>query len=102
MMEYAEEAKNLASETTRKALAADRKLELALTRLVEIIGEGSGKSFYPDPGAISGYSVDRNDRAQKPADPSPLTPYSPATGLRVGNKGQSGFLKNEAAEGDFT
>jgi hypothetical protein len=71
MMEYAEEAKNLASETTREVLATDRKLELALTRLVEIIDHrrGSGKSFYPDPRAISGYSVDRNDRAQKPSDP---------------------------------
>lgn len=54
MMEYAEEAKTLASETTREALATDRKLELALTRLVEIIGEAAAKvstqtrEQYPD------------------------------------------------------
>jgi uncharacterized protein with HEPN domain len=54
MMEYAEEAKNLASETTREVLATDRKLELALTRLVEIIGEAAARvstqtrERYPD------------------------------------------------------
>ncbi len=69
MMEYAEEAKNLAMETTREKLATDRKLELALTRLVEIIGEAAGRvstqtrEQYPD------IPVDRNDRSQKPADP---------------------------------
>lgn len=54
MMEYAEEAKNLASETTREKLVSDRKLELALTRLVEIIGEAAARvspqtrEQYPD------------------------------------------------------
>jgi uncharacterized protein with HEPN domain len=54
MMEYAEEAKNLARETTREKLATDRKLELALTRLVEIIGEAAARvspqarEQYPD------------------------------------------------------
>lgn len=43
MKEYAEEAKNLAMETTREKLATDRKLELALTRLVEIIGEAAAR-----------------------------------------------------------
>ena len=41
-------------ETTREKLATDRKLELALTRLVEIIGEAAGRvsaqtrEQYPD------------------------------------------------------
>ncbi|MDO9509631.1 MAG: DUF86 domain-containing protein [Thermovirgaceae bacterium] len=54
MMEYAEEAKDLAIETTRDKLATDRKLELALTRLVEIIGEAAARvstqtrEKYPD------------------------------------------------------
>jgi uncharacterized protein with HEPN domain len=41
MLQYAREAVELAAGKTREALKADRTLQLALTRLVEIIGEAA-------------------------------------------------------------
>ena len=53
MLEHAREAVNLAEGKRREDLDTDRMLELALTRLVEIVGEAatrvspSGQQDYP-------------------------------------------------------
>jgi len=43
MLEHAEEAVDLAAGTTRASLDANRLLELALTRLVQIVGEAAAR-----------------------------------------------------------
>ena len=43
MLDHAQEAVDLAKGKSRKELDTDRKLELALTRLVEIIGEAAAR-----------------------------------------------------------
>ena len=43
MLEHAREACKLAEGRTRETLRSDRILQLALTRLVEIVGEAAGR-----------------------------------------------------------
>jgi len=43
MLDYASEAHSLARERNRDDLSSDRLLALALTRLVEVIGEAAGR-----------------------------------------------------------
>jgi uncharacterized protein with HEPN domain len=43
MLDHAREASALAASRSREALDSDRLLQLALTRLVEIVGEAAGR-----------------------------------------------------------
>ena len=47
MLDHAQEAVTIAAGRTRADLDADRVLNLALTRLLEIVGEVAGSSIGP-------------------------------------------------------
>jgi len=58
MLDYSREAVAMAKDKTRAELDADRKLNLSLVRLLEVVGEAASQ-------------VPRVDRAQYPAIPWP-------------------------------
>ena len=54
MLTYAEEAVELIGDAGRDGLMADRVKQLALTRLVEIVGEARQQDIFGNPGKTPG------------------------------------------------